>query len=300
MTTPSWDLYRTFLDVVRDGSLSAAARRLGLTQPTVGRHIGALERAVGASLFTRSQRGLLPTQAALDLVPHAEAMAAAEAAFRRAASGGAGKVGGSVRVTASEIMACEVLPPVLARFCAAHPAIEVELAVSNSVQDLLRRDADIAVRTRRPQQQAVIAKRIGARGIGLYAHRAYIRARGLPKTLEELSGHRLIGFDRDATSFGSVGASGTAFPREMFSFRTDSDPAQLAALRAGVGIGGCQDAIAAGDRNLVPVLSGVVAFKVEIWIAMHEDLRATKRVRLMFDHLARALSSLSGMARNEA
>ena len=211
-TAPSWGLYRTFLDVVRDGSLSAAARRLGLTQPTVGRHIAALERSIGAALFTRSQRGLLPTRAALELVPHAEAMAAAEAAFRRAASGEASVVGGSVRVTASEVMGCEVLPPILARFCAAHPAIEVELAVSNRVQDLLRRDADIAVRTRRPTQTALIARKIGTVRIGLFAHRSYIKARGLPKDVTDLAHHRLIGFDRDSTSFSAVGDTGWRYP----------------------------------------------------------------------------------------
>ena len=286
-TAPSWDLYRTFLDVVRDGSLSAAARRLGLTQPTVGRHIAALERSVGAALFTRSQRGLLTTRAAIELVPHA----AAEAAFRRAASGEASVVGGSVRVTASEVMGCEVLPPILARFCAAHPAIEVELAVSNRVQDLLRRDADIAVRTRRPTQTALIARKIGTVRIGLFAHRSYIKARGLPKDVKDLAHHRLIGFDRDSTSFSAIGDTGMGVTRDTFGFRTDSDPAQLAALRAGIGIAGCQSQIAARDSRLVPILPDKISFRMEIWLAMHEDLRATQRVRLMFDHLAKSLAS---------
>ena len=286
-TAPSWDLYRTFLDVVRDGSLSAAARRLGLTQPTVGRHIAALERSIGAALFTRSQRGLLPTRAAIELVPHAEAMAAAEAAFRRAASGEASVVGGSVRVTASEIMGCEVLPPILARFCAAHPAIEVELAVSNRVQDLLRRDADIAVRTGRPTQTALIARKIGTVRIGLFAHRSYIKARGSPKDVTDLAHHRLIGFDRDSTSFSAIGDTGMGVTRDTFGFRTDSDPAQLAALRAGIGIAGCQSQIAARDSRLVPILPDEISFRMQIWLAMHEDLRATQRVRLMFDHLAK-------------
>ena len=290
-TAPSWDLYRTFLDVVRDGSLSAAARRIGLTQPTVGRHIAALERSIGAALFTRSQRGLLPTRAAIELVPHAEAMAAAEAAFRRAASGEASVVGGSVRVTASEVMGCEVLPPILARFCAAHPAIEVELAVSNQVQDLLRRDADIAVRTRRPTQTALIARKIGTVRIGLFTHRSYIKARGLPKDVTDLAHHRLIGFDRDSTSFSAIGDTGMGVTRDTFGFRTDSDPAQLAALRAGIGIAGCQSQIAARDSRLVPILPDKISFRMEIWLAMHEDLRATQRVRLMFDHLAKSLAS---------
>jgi DNA-binding transcriptional LysR family regulator len=293
-TVTSWDLYRTFLDVVRDGSLSAAARRIGLTQPTVGRHIAALERSIGAALFTRSQRGLLPTRAALELVPHAETMAAAEAAFRRAASGEASVVGGSVRVTASEIMGCEVLPPMLARFCAAYPAIEVELAVSNRVQDLLRRDADIAVRTGRPTQAALIARKIGTAHIGLFAHRAYVKARGLPKNVADLAHHRLIGFDRDSTSFGAVGDTGMGITRDTFGFRTDSDPAQLAALRAGIGIAGCQAQIAARESQLIPVLPDKISFRLEIWLAMHEDLRATQRVRLMFDHLAIDLASYVG------
>ena len=290
-TVPSWGLYRTFLDVVRDGSLSAAARRLGLTQPTVGRHIAALERSIGAALFTRSQRGLLPTSAAIELVPHAEAMAVAEAAFRRAASGEASVVGGSVRVTASEIMGCEVLPPILARFCVAHPAIEVELAVSNRVQDLLRRDADIAVRTGRPTQTALIARKIGTVRIGLFAHRSYTKARGLPKDVTDLAHHRLIGFDRDSTSFSAIGDTGMGVTRDTFGFRTDSDPAQLAALRAGIGIAGCQTQIAARDSRLVAILPDKISFSLEIWLAMHEDLRATQRVRMMFDHLASNLAS---------
>jgi DNA-binding transcriptional LysR family regulator len=290
-TVASWDLYRTFLEVVRDGSLSAAARRLGLTQPTVGRHIAALERSIGAALFTRSQRGLLPTRAALELVPHAEAMAAAEAAFRRTASGEASVIGGSVRITASEIMGCEVLPPILARFCAAHPAIEVELAVSNRVQDLLRRDADIAVRGGRPTQTALIARRIGVLRIGLFAYRAYVKTRGFPTDVADLARHRLIGFDGDSTSFSAIGETGLGVTRDTFGFRTDSDPAQLAALRAGVGIAGCQHQIAARDKQLVPILPDKISFRLEIWLAMHEDLRATQRVRLMFDHLAKELAS---------
>lgn len=293
-TVASWDLYRTFLEVVRDGSLSAAARRLGLTQPTAGRHIAALERSIGAALFTRSQRGLLPTRAALELVPHAEAMAAAEAAFRRAASGETSVIGGSVRLTASEIMGCEVLPPILARFCAAHPAIEVELAVSNRVQNLLRRDADIAVRAGRPTQTALIVRKIGSVQIGLFAHRSYLKARGLPEAVADLAHHRLIGFDVDSTSFSAIGETGLGVTRDTFGFRTDSDPAQLAALRAGVGIAGCQHQIAARDNQLVPILPDKIGFRLEIWLGMHEDLRATQRVRLMFDHLAKELASYVG------
>lgn len=291
-----WDHYRTFLVVAKDGSLTGAARRLGLTQPTAGRHIDALEQSLGVPLFTRSQRGLMPTPAALMLMPHVEAMAAAEAAMKRTASGEAGVEAGCVRVTASEVVACEVLPSVLAPFCRSHPAIEVEISVGNRVQDLLRRDADIAVRTQRPTQAALIAKRVGRARIGLFAHRAYIEARGMPERIADLAHHQLIGFDSDDTSFRAVGsrpitAPGHAISRKSFGFRTDSDLVQLAAMRAGIGICGCQTRIAAAEPDLVPVLPDIVSYRLEFWLAMHEDQRTSRPVRLMFDHLATYLGN---------
>lgn len=287
---PGWDLFRTFLEVVRDGSQSAAARRLGLTQPTIGRQIDALEADLGVALFTRSPRGLIPTPAALDLVPHAEAMAAASAALCRAASGEATKDHGTVRVTASEIIGCEVLPAILAGFRRLHPSITLELALSNRNEDLLRRDADIAVRMNRPSQKALIARRIGKTKIGLFAHKDYAAAFGLPDSVADLNRHCLIGFDRDDRSFRSVGSTANEFTRDMFGFRCDSDTAQVAALRAGVGIGGCQVNLAPRTPDLVPVLPKMVQFELEMWIAMHEDLKATRRVRLLFDHVAAGLA----------
>ena len=133
--------------------------------------------------------------------------------------------------------------------------------------------------------------------IGLFAHRSYVEARGLPGSIADLAHHRLIGFDRDDTSFRAVGKTGFKIARDMFGFRSDSDPAQLAALRAGIGILGCQTAIAAQDSELVPVLPGQVSFRMEIWLAMHEDLRATKRVRLLFDHLAKGLKDYMDRSR---
>ena len=149
---PSWDELRTFFEVVRDGSLSGAARRLGFTQPTIGRHIDALEQALGLTLFTRSPRGLAPTPAAIALAPHGEAMAAAAAALARSASSEAALDRGAVRVTASEIIGNEVLPSIFAGFHAKHPGAAIELAVTNRNEDLARGDADVAVRMVRPTQ----------------------------------------------------------------------------------------------------------------------------------------------------
>ena len=287
---PGWELFRTFLEVVRDGSLSGAARKLNLTQPTVGRHIDALESALQLSLFSRSPQGLTATPAALELVTYAETMASASAALQRTASGGAKADRGTVRVTASEMIGCEVLPPMLARFRDAHPAITLELAISNSNEDLLRRDADIAVRMVRPRQKSLVARRIGNSAIGFYAHRNYAQKYGLPKTIPDLEQHCLIGFDRDALALRSLGELPRAVTRENFGFRCDSDLAQFSALKAGVGIGGCQHNIAKRFEQLVPVLAKAIRFELEIWLAMHEDMKSTGRVRLLFDHLAAGLS----------
>src|SRR5271168_3890143 len=286
---PNWDELRTFVEVARAGSLSGAARRLGLTQPTVGRHIDALEAALGLTLFTRSPRGLTPTSAALALEPHVEAMAAAAAAFGRAASGEAAADRGTLRVTASEVIGCEVLPPILASFRAEHPGIAIELGLTNKTEDLARRDADIAVRMVRPTQSGLVARRIGASRIGLYAHRDYLARFGEPRSLADLASHCLIGFDRDNSSFRTAGDLARGLKREDFGFRCDNDLAQLAALRAGAGVGGCQENIARRTPELVAILPNVIQYALEVWLVMHEDLKATRRVRLLFDHLAAGL-----------
>ncbi len=286
----SWDELRTFVEVARDGSLSGAARRLGLAQPTVGRHIDALEATLGLTLFTRSPRGLTPSPAALALAPHVEAMAAAAASLVRTASGEAAADRGVVRVTASDVIGCEVLPPMLAAFRAEHPGIAIELALTNRNEDPARRDADIAVRMVRPTQSGLIARRIGAARIALYAHRDYLARFGEPRSLADLTSHCVIGFDRDNRSFRGAGEFARRLTREDFGFRCDSDLAQLATLRAGVGIGGCQENIARRTPELVAILPNAVQFALEIWLVMHEDLKATRRVRLLFDRLAAGLT----------
>jgi DNA-binding transcriptional LysR family regulator len=295
MTDSDWDLYRSFLGVLREGSLSAAARKLGLTQPTLGRHIDALEGSLGTKLFARSQRGLIPTQAARELAIHAEAMEAAAEAFRRAASGDAAETAGTVRLTASNMIGAEVLPPILAAFREKHANIAIELALSNRNQDLSRREADIAVRMMRPTQKALIVKRLGVLQIRLYAHRSYLARHGTPRTLEDLARHTLIGFDRDASAFRSMDSGGLPIARDLFAFRTDDEYAQLNTLRAGFGIGGAQTGIAGRDRDLVAVLPSQIGFKLEMWLVMHEDLRANKRVRLLYDHLAEALKAYAAI-----
>ena len=284
----SWDHYRTMLAVLAEGSLSGAARTLGLTQPTVGRHIEALEAELGAPLFTRSVGGLAPTDAALALRPHAEAMAAAAEALVRTASGESDTVRGVIRLTASDIVGVEVLPPILTGFHDAHPEVSIELALSNRQEDLLRREADIAVRMVRPTQGALLAKRVGAVRLGLYAHRRYVEAHGLPERLDDPR-FAAIGFDRDLLAVRAMRDRQLNFERESFAFRSDNDLAQLAAVRAGFGIGAAQEPIGARDPDLVRVLEDQFRYEMEIWVAMHEDLKTSRRMRLMFDWLVEGL-----------
>ncbi|OHC45410.1 MAG: LysR family transcriptional regulator [Rhodanobacter sp. RIFOXYA1_FULL_67_6] len=292
MTTnePGWDLYRSFLAVMREGSLSAAARALGMTQPSLGRHMRQLETDLGVALFARSPQGLTPTENAHELVPHAQAMAAASAALRRAASASNHEIRGVVRITCSEVVGAEVLPPMLAAFRRQHPGIVIELSLSNQSEDLLRKDADIAVRMLRPAQTALVARRIGAIPLGLHAHRSYLKTYGRPRALADLQQHALIGFDRETPALRAL-RSRLPFSREDFALRTDNDLAQLAAIRAGFGIGVCQCPIARRDRQLVHLLPDEFALELDTWLVMHEDLRTSRRVRLLYDHLAQALGA---------
>ncbi len=288
-TEPGWELYRSFLAVFRERSLSGAARTLGLTQPTIGRHIDALEDALGVALFTRSQAGLLATPGAATLLPYAEAMASAASALSRVASGEAQEERGAVRVAASEMIGTEVLPGVLAAFRELHPRIDIELVISNRTEDLLRRDADVAVRMVKPTQSALVARKLGTLHLGLHAHPRYLKTYGTPQSLEELNQHPLIGFDK-APSVRRLPGLSAPLSREMFAFRCDSDIGQYAALRAGFGIGVCQLALGKRDR-LVEVLPGAIDFPLGVWVVMHKDLKSSRRTRLMYDHLAQQLSA---------
>lgn len=286
---PDWAHYRSFLSVIREGSLSAAATALKLTQPTLGRHIDGLESSLGTPLFTRSRMGLAPTDAALELLPHVETMEAAAAALLRTSSGEATEERGTVRLTTSEIMGAEVLPAMLAQFREAHPHIEIELNLDDRQQDLLRRDADIALRMTRPTQGALVAKHVGNARVNLYAHKAYLKKHPLPASLREIAGSSVIGYDDNSRIIDLIRVGKLDVPPSTFTLRSDSELAQLALLRAGAGIGGSQAGIARRDPNLLPVFHDEFEFTMEMWLAYHEDLKSSRRVRLLFDHLATAL-----------
>lgn len=290
---PSWDVYRSFAAVLQQGSLSAASRALGMTQPSIARHIGALEQATGAKLFVRSQRGLSATDHALALRPHAEALVAAAEALRRSAQGAPGMPEGTVRITASQAVGTHHLPAILTGLRRAQPRLHFELALTDELDDLLQRQADIAIRMTQPEQKSLVAKRVGSVSLGFHAHRSYLEQRGWPSNLADLLEHDLIGFDAE-TPFTRMGMRHLpGIERSTFALRVDDAPAQFEAIRAGFGIGICQTAVAKRDTNLCRVLAEAFDLPLPVWIVMHEDLRNSSRYRFTFDALVEAFARIT-------
>ena len=233
--------------------------------------------------------GLQPTDVALTLVPHAAAMAKAADVLVRTASGEVDEERGTVRLTASELIGVELLAPLLPPFFAEHPRVAVELMLSSRTEDLVRREADIAVRLFRPTQGALVARRLGTLGFALHASPSYLASRRVPRTVADLGNHTLIGFDSEAL-IRRIQNPMLPLSREAYAFRCDSYVAQHAALRSGAGIGSAMIALARRD-GLVRVLPSIPSGEVEVWLVMHEAMRTTRRVRLLFDFLTDSLGA---------
>ncbi|MEO7065506.1 MAG: LysR family transcriptional regulator [Rhodanobacter sp.] len=290
-TTVSWNDQRVFLAVIEEGSLTGAARRLGLSHPTVRARIAALEAALGTTLFTRSVNGLTPTDHAADLHAAARSMAAASDLFIRQAAAPSGEAAGIVRISVSEFNGVEVIPPVIARLRTSHPRIRIELVLSNLSADLLAGEVDIAIRNTQPVQTALIARKVPPIALGLYASQAYLRRRGLPLCLNDLAAHDLIGPDKSLSDIAVAEQVWPGFDPAHFVLRTDSHPAVAAAVRAGVGIGVLQVPVAKSDSTLERVIPGLNAGALNTWIVTHEDLRNLPRVRAVFDALVAAFTA---------
>ncbi|MCU1740614.1 MULTISPECIES: LysR family transcriptional regulator [unclassified Pseudomonas] len=288
-----WETQRAFLAVLRTGSLSGAARLLGIAQATARRRIEALEQSVGVSLFIRSPAGLLPTETAKDLISHVEAMAMAANAFNRAASADAQLAGGTVRLTSSQLLGVEVLPPMLRTLRQTYPQLAVELSVSNRLQALARQEADVAVRIRRPTEATVVTRKVGDLQVGLYATPELLAEQGVPDTVAQLDDYPLIGPDRNLVELQFLRERGFDCTAQRTPVRTDDHLAQLAALRAGLGIGVCSSQLAR-RHGLVRVLPEQVDFTVDVWTAMHQDMRRVQRIALVFDALGESLTQFLG------
>lgn len=285
----SWDLVRAFLAALDNGSLLGAARQLHTSQPTVGRQIAALEAQLGLVLFERTGRGLSPTAAALRLADSARAMESAAVDLAREVAGTQAEATGSVRISASQPMACFALPPILARMRETLPHIQVELISSNTVSNLLRREADIAVRMVRPDQSSLIARHLGKVGLGTYAHRHYLDLHGIPEKPADLLKHDLIGYDQiDLITRGFAGF-GLPIDRQHFVLRSDDLVVQWEALRAGVGIGFIARYLAATDPDIVPVLPTLSLPSLPVWLVVHREIRTSRHIRAVYDFLGDAI-----------
>jgi len=288
-TSFDWNLVRSFLAALDHGSLLGAARALGASQPTLGRHIALLESQLGTTLFERTGRGLLPTPTALRLAEAARAMQGGADQLARGATATAAGLGGTVRLSASQPVACHLLPPILARMRLALPQIQIELVVSNAVSNLLRREADIALRMVQPDQASLIARRAGQVTLGTYAHRDYLARRGAPRQLADLLAHDVIGDDQGGTILQAYRRFGVEADQTAFVLRTDDLIAYWQAVRAGIGIGFVADYLAATDPQVQPILPALKIPPLPMWLVVHREIRSNARIRAVYDFLAQAL-----------
>lgn len=286
-----WTLWQSFLAVVDTGSLSAAATRQGSTQPTLGRHIKALEDDLGVPLFVRTVRGLEPTEAALALVDDARAMGGAAERLALKATGKTETLSGTVRITASVVVANLVLPPMIAQLRQAEPLIQIEIVASDQSQNLLRRDADIALRMFDPTQKSLLARRLGETALGLYGARAYLDHRGRPSSMAELIGHDVIGFDRDDAMLRGYAANGFHVTREQFPVRCDDQMVDWHLLLAGAGLGFAQCRLADARPELERVPVSIHLPALPVWLVLHEDVRGNARIRRVADFIATAMTA---------
>lgn len=284
-----WGLVPSLLAALDRGSLLGASKALGLAQPTLGRHIAELERQLGVVLFERTGRGLTPTPAALQVAEAARAMQDSADRLARDVAAAAQEASGTVRISASQPMACGILPRVLAELRAALPQVDIELVVTNAVSNLLRREADIALRMVRPDQASLIARRIASVTVGAYAHRDYLRRRGTPATPEALLGHDLLGYDRDRTLLDGFAKAGFPVAAQAFAVRTDDLIAYAELVRAGAGVGFLPDYQARGDAGLVRLLPGLRIASWPVWLTVHREIRGSPRIRAVYDLLAQAV-----------
>lgn len=289
-TSFDWRLVRSFLAALDHGSLLGAARALHASQPTLGRHIAELESQLGVVLFERTGRGLVPTAVALKLADAARGMAEGADRLARTVTGAQARNAGTVRITASAPVAVQLLPPVLSQMRQVLPDVQVELVASNTVSNLLRREADIAVRMTRPEQGTLVAKKIGEVAVGAFAHRAYLDRRSPIRQPMDLMGHELIGSDTDTAILDGFKAIGYPASKDLFAFRTDDMIVQWQAVRAGLGVGFVASYMARSDADVVQVLPEVLRIPpLPMWLVVHREIRTSQLIRAVYDFLAGAL-----------
>ncbi|MES0200564.1 LysR family transcriptional regulator [Mesorhizobium sp. M0011] len=296
MTEIDWNLIKSFVAVAESGSLSAAARKLSASQPTLGRHIGELERALGVTLFRRGRHGYELTEAGSTLFERGKAVCEQASAFSLLALGSVEAIEGTVRIAASEVVAAYVLPEMTMRLGIEEPGIEVEIVASNQVENLLRRDADIAIRMVKPAQNELMARRVCDIELCACAAKSYLDRRGRPLKPADLVGHDLVGFDRGDEIIRGFTQYGIPVTRSSFRFRADNQIVLWEAVRAGNGIGLGQEPLADRDSLIEKVLPDLPLPVLPVWLAMHRDVRTSVRIRRVVDFLHEELKRYSAGA----
>jgi DNA-binding transcriptional LysR family regulator len=288
-----WSLVRSFLATLDQGSLLGAARALNTSQPTLGRHIAELESQLGVVLFERTGRGLVPTATALQLAESARAMETGARELAQRISGARTQTTGTVRITASVPVAVHLMPGVLTRMRQSLPGIQVELVSSNQVSNLLRREADIAVRMVRPEQGSLVARKIGDVALGAWAHRDYLARCAPVRSPKDLFALDLIGSDTDTSILRGFSAMGFAATPTMFSLRSDDFVVQVRAAMAGYGVGFLADYTVRDNPAMVKLLPQQLHIPaLPMWLAVHREIRTNARIRAVYDFLAQALPEL--------
>lgn len=287
-----WNLVRSFIAVARAGSLSGAVRATGISQPTLGRHIGELEAGLQVTLFERQRRGMALTDTGRVLFERAKGLEREAAAFSLAATGRSSEIAGTIRISASEIVAHYILPEIIARLKREEPALEIELVSSNEVQNLLIRDADIAVRMVEPTQGELITRKVNDMAIGCYAATGYLEQAGKPGTADDLFDHAIVGYDRNDLLIKSIRALGYQVDRHSFAIRTDAQVAHWKLIEAGAGIGFAANAIASGQPGVERILPELPTGSIPMWLTAHRELRTSRRVRRVYDFLADHLAEI--------
>lgn len=290
MTQPDWSQIQSFAAVAEHGSLSAAARAQNSSQPTLSRHIAQLEATLGTRLFDRSSGGMVLTDEGTDLLTHATTMADAAARFGTDRDGHGKEIAGTVRLTASHVVANFILPPILCELHATYPGIEIEVMASDTTENLLRREADIALRMYRPTQPDVIAKHIADLPLGAYAAPSYIKKHGAPETLGDLMHHSIIGYDRSQLIIDGFAQRGFKVGRDFFAFRSDDQVLCWHMVVAGYGIGFGQRRVGDADPRVIRVSKDMDVGSMPLWLTAHPDLRRIPRVRRVYDWLAKHLA----------
>ena len=287
-----WNQVRAFLATAEEGSLSAAARALKQTQPTLSRQVTALEARLGVTLFDRGHRTIRLTHAGSELLEHVRAMADAAGRVSLVASGQSQAIEGHIRITATELLATHHLPEMLQDLRELAPGLVIDVVAADEIRDLMQREADIAIRHAEPSQPNLIARRINNGRGRMYAARNLLARVGAPESIQSLQDYDFVGIENMDGLLENLNRYGLNLRLEQFKVNSSSGNAMLAFIRQGAGIGFLPSSTAEKFDDLVCLFPDVFDAEFPVWLVSHRELQTSRRIRVVFDHLAEALARM--------